>query len=290
MNTNIFKNYRGQDGLRHNFNKLAGQTFEGLDFEPWYQNGYWGDQYNPHSIVVDGEVIANVSVNLIDFLWNGNRKHLIQLGTVMTREGFRNQGLIRQIMREIDKEYSQAADGIYLFASDSVLNFYPKFGFRKAMEYCCTKPFSTSQERSVIQIPMKTKADRKMLEDAMGRSVSYSRFDMAGNNNLIMFYVIGPMRDSVYYDPKHDTYVIAETDKDTLIIHNIFSEKKHPLDDIFASFGRKTKRVALGFTPAETEGYTISEYKEEDCTLFVKGAAFDAFDKDKLIFPTLSHA
>ena len=47
MNTQIIKSYRNQDTLRHSFNALAGKTFEGLNFEPWYQNGYWSDSYNP---------------------------------------------------------------------------------------------------------------------------------------------------------------------------------------------------------------------------------------------------
>ena len=40
------KDYRDNPGLRASFNALAGEIF-GLDFEDWYQNGYWGDSYNP---------------------------------------------------------------------------------------------------------------------------------------------------------------------------------------------------------------------------------------------------
>ena len=44
----VIKNYRNNDALRRSFNRLAGDTF-GLDFEDWYQNGYWGENYNPYS-------------------------------------------------------------------------------------------------------------------------------------------------------------------------------------------------------------------------------------------------
>ena len=53
----------------------------------------------------------------------------------MTDEKYRNRGLIRQIMEEIDKDYSEIVDGIFLFANDEVLDFYPKFGFQKSGEY-----------------------------------------------------------------------------------------------------------------------------------------------------------
>lgn len=300
MNTNIIKNYRDQDDLRHSFNALAAKTFDGLSFEAWYQDGYWGDRYNPHSIVIDGAVAANVSVNTIDFIWNCEKKRLIQLGTVMTEECFRNQGLIRQIMQEIDREYAKDVDGFYLFANDSVLDFYPKFGFRKVMEYRCTKPFSTSKECSMIKVPMSTtdsscnparrNDNRSRLADAMGRSVSYSRFRMVDNDNLMMFYATGFMQDNVYYSEKYDTYVIADIEGDTLMVHDVFSEVKHSLDDIFAAFGSDIRQVVLGFTPSDREGYQVSAFREEDCTLFVRGRVFDSFEQDQLIFPTLSHA
>ena len=62
----IIKNYRDNEQLRHSFNELAMKTFD-IDFEDWYQNGYWTDRYNPHSIVIDGKVVANVSVNTTVF-------------------------------------------------------------------------------------------------------------------------------------------------------------------------------------------------------------------------------
>lgn len=290
MNPCLIKNYQNQDNLRHNFDALAMKTFDGLSFEQWYQNGYWSNRYNPHSIVVGEEIIANVSVNLMDFMWNGQRKHFIQLGTVMTDERYRNQGFIRQIMYKIDREYSQTVDGIYLFANDSVLDFYPRFGFKKAREYHYTKSFSSSREYRMVQVPMREKEDRKKLEDAIRHSVSYSRFDMIDNPNLVLFYLTGFMQENIYYDPDHDAYVVAEINDDTLIVHQIFSQKKHPIDTILAAFGSDMKHVLLGFTPIDATGYTVSELKEEDCTLFIKGPGFDNFEQDTIMFPTLSHA
>ena len=65
MEFEIISGYRKNDALRTSFNKLAEKTF-GLSFEGWYRSGYWNDKYIPYSIVTDGNVIANVSVNLID--------------------------------------------------------------------------------------------------------------------------------------------------------------------------------------------------------------------------------
>ena len=147
----IVKDYRDNAVLRHSFNELAKKTF-GLDFEDWYQNGFWNDHYNPYSIVEDNRVLANVSVNKTDMILNETKpteqrtlKHFLQLGTVMTEESCRNRGYIRILMEQIEKDYTKQ-DGIYLFANDSVLSFYPKFGFNKALEYQYSKEISGTGE------------------------------------------------------------------------------------------------------------------------------------------------
>lgn len=99
----IVKGYRNDDALRGSFDRLARRTFD-LAFEDWYQNGFWGDDYIPYSVVIDGAVAANVSVNRTDFVLGGETKHFIQLGTVMTDERYRNRGLIRRLMAEIDRD------------------------------------------------------------------------------------------------------------------------------------------------------------------------------------------
>lgn len=285
----FIKNYRSNDALRASFNELAEKTFD-LNFEDWYQNGYWGENYIPYSLVDDGKVIANVSVNTTDFIWKGNKKHFIQLGTVMTDKAYRNQGLIRQLMNEIEKDYGREAEGMYLFANDGVLDFYPRFGFGKAVEYQYTKEVSFPNARSVTQVPMREKSAWNVLEEAIKKSVCQSSFEMAGNSGLIMFYITKFMQENVYYEEKQQAYVIAEIEEEELFIHNIFSEKRVDLDKIAEAFGRGIKRVNLGFTPEETNGYIVSERKEWDCTLFLKGAGFDGFAQSKIMFPTLAHA
>lgn len=285
----LIKNYRKNDELRHSFNELAKATF-GLDFEDWYQNGYWGENYIPYSIVKDGNVIANVSVNITDMNWKGSKKHFIQLGTVMTAESYRNQGLIRQIMEEIEKDYGQDVDGMYLFANDEVLDFYPKFGFRTTVEYQYSKQVSIEESGTMAPVSMKSKQEWSVLVDAINKSIPFGAFEMVENSDLFMFYVTKFMQENVYYDEALDVYVIAEIEEDELLIHNIFSKKKGNLEDIIRAFGKDIKKVTLGFAPETKSGYEKEEVREEDTTLFVKGDIFAEFENEQLMFPTLAHA
>lgn len=309
----IKKNYRDNAALRRSFNELAGQTF-GLNFEDWYQNGLWGDNYNPYSVVKDGEVIANVSVNRTDMVFDGKIKHFLQLGTVMTREAYRKQGLIRRIMEEIDADDCKKADGIYLFANDSVLEFYPKFGFEKAPEYQylkrlanareCTgsrtlpnteecmgfKSPSSAGEFLFEKVPMHTKQAFRELASAMERNVFRGRLDMINNKELILFYVTKFMQENVYYHKDSDTYVIAELENRALFLHNVFSGTLTRLDEVTALFGKAADEVTLGFVPQKRENYEAKELHEEDCTFFVRGGGLQIFSEEKLRIPSLSHA
>lgn len=290
----VIKNYKDNDALRKSFNELAMKTFD-ISFEDWYQNGYWGENYNPYSIVVDGKIVSNVSVNHMSFFWNGERKFFIQLGTVMTNESYRNRGFIKQIMDEIERDYQQKTEGFFLFANDSVLDFYPKFGFQKSKEFQYVREISTTEksvtdQMTIEQIPMQDKTAWTLLEKAIQKSIPHSSFEMAYNSELILFYVTKYMQENVYYHKEQDAYVIAEIEDNSLLLHNIFSPVPVEIGQIVESFGNGIQQVRLGFTPMDCEGYTRVPLKEDDCTLFLKGKEFERFTQDGLMFPTLAHA
>ena len=207
----------------------------------------------------------------------------------MTDEAYRNRGLIRAIMAEIEKD-TAGADGIYLFANDEVVEFYPKFGFTRGSEHICTREVKQDTHCTMAQIPMDCPAQWKRLSDAMVASQFREGCRMVGNPELVFFYVTQFMQECVYRCEELDAYVIAEVEDGNLLIHNVFSGKDISLDSVIAAFGSEIHTVTLGFTPASKAGFTVSDYHEEDCNFFVKGSFFREFSKKKLRIPTLSHA
>ena len=284
---NIIHGYRHDKALRDSFNALAEQTF-GLNFEGWYQNGFWGDNYDPHSIVIDGEVAANVSVNRTDLVFGGKRYHILQLGTVMTAPEHRGKGYGRAIMDYIEKAYADA-DGIYLFANDTVVDFYPRFGFRPAREMAYSKSFGLTGECKTEQVLMDGPAAWEKLAAAMEKSTFREGCPMVDNPGLIFFYVSLFLQEAVYFIPHLDAWVIAEPEEGSLTIHNIFADSAVTIEDVARAFGN-VDRVHLGFAPADPTGWEISELREEDTHFFVKGAVFEEFEERGLRIPSLSHA
>lgn len=282
----VIHGYREDPALRSSFNALAEETF-GLNFEHWFRLGYWGDNYDPHSVVVDGKIVANVSVNRTDLRIGGEVRRIYQLGTVMTGPEYRNRGYIRAIMAEVEKTCA-GADGVYLFANDSVLEFYPKFGFCRGTEYVYSKEAASAGERRMERFPMDTPENRDRLARAMAESRFQTACEMVGNPGLIFFYAAQFMADCVYHWPEKDLWAIAEEEDGVLTLHNVFGPDV-ALEEVIAAFGH-CGPVTLGFAPADPSGWEKQELHEEDCTFFVKGSGFGDFAGKGLRIPTLSHA
>lgn len=286
----FIKDYKDNALFRKSYNALTQKTY-GFDFEQWYQAGYWGGGYVPYSLLDGGNIIANVSISIIDFLALGENKRYIQIGTVMTDSRYRNQGLARYLIEKVIEEWKDKCDMLYLFANDSVLNFYPKFGFTVANEYQCSKTITNNNEIAVAQrLDMSLKSSIELLIEKINNSISISKLTMLKNMGLIMFYCTSFMRNNVYYLEGEDVIVIGELDGDTLYLQDIFSSTEVDLDNIIKALTNKEiKTVVLGFTPNDTRGYCVNLLQEDNTTLFVMKDKEDLFKNNKLMFPVLSH-
>lgn len=284
----IEKNYRDNESLRNSFNELAGKVFGGLNFEAWYRNGFWKDNYIPYSIVIDGKVVSNISVNACNMNYDGRIVKLIQIGTVMTDPDYRGRGYARMLMEKIIEDYENKVDGIYLFANDSVVDFYPKFGFRKSREYQFSKAVKIDTERTAQLVPMAEKSDWDNMVQILNKTEQNAKMYMVSNSGLYMFYLSQFMQENTFYIEDCDSYAIAEIEDDTLILHAVVGSGA--IDRVISAFGKEIKKVILAFTPNDSTGYDKSEVIEEDTHLFVRGKFFDDTNDDEFMFQAITHA
>ena len=286
----IFTNSMKEDNaLRRSYNSLAEKTF-GLSFEEFYQNGYWTDKYIPYSLFDDGKVIANASVNILKSFYNGQEKRCIQIGTVMTDSDYRNQGLSRYLIERILSEWKESCDTMYLFANDSVLDFYPKFGFVKAVEYQCSSPI-TPTKGCVRKLDMSHASDREFLKRYYSKSNPYSALAIKDNYELLMFYCTSLMKDCVYFLEDFDAVIIASNKNEILTCYDIFSDGNHAMIEMVSRVAESQIRsVVFGFTPIEHAAFHSRILEEEDTTLFVLKGKDNWFVNHQMMFPVLSHA
>mgnify|MGYP001027382472 FL=1 len=290
-------NYKDNDSIRAALNRLTRDTF-GFDFESWYQNDYWkDDMYMPHSLMDGERMVANVSANRMEFVISGEIKHFIQIGTVMTAKEYRGQGLGRYLIEKVINTYRDVCDGIYLFGNDSVLDYYPKFGFEVSKEYIYKKQLLVAgmREKSplnpkyseFIKIENPSNEERKKFFDYVRRAVSNDGMTMR-NVGLMGFY-LHDMED-VYYSESLDTYVVADMQDNTLHLNYIIVKKAVELNDILEAFQGVAETVILDFTPSNKNGFEVVEFEEEDCTLFYIGEELKRIEREQLHFPSISHA
>jgi len=295
----IKKIYKDDIALLDSFNELTRNTF-GFDFTGWHAAGHFSDMYVPHVLTDEGKVVSNVSVNRIQFDMGGVIKNYIQIGTVMTDNAYRGQGLNRKIMESIMQEYAGKVDGIYLFGNDSVLEYYPKFGFIPCEEY--EYYFTYENKNDVVpyvmeKVDLADEAQEKRLYAVME---NYSATPDVSNENdalymsenicLYHFWLDTEFRDSIYYLPECKAYVVAAVEEDKLKLYQIIGKEKVDVKRIAKAFGEGFSEVVLGYTPVYKEGLSVRIHKEEDCTLFILGEDLKCVSEKKMMFPILSHA
>lgn len=319
----LVKQIKDHERYRNSFMELAKAVF-GLSFYSWYENGFWTDRYIPYALADGSRVAANASVNIIDTVWKGEKKRYIQIGTVMTHPDCRGQGLMRRIMENILEDWKERCDGIYLYANDSVLDFYPKFGFEKAQEYCYSIKAASAplmDEGSVeaaalcagekapelgvrndrenemenrfgwMRLNMDGEEARALLRGFYRQGNPYSALPMADNYGLLMFYCADFMKENVYYSPERNVICVASQVENRVYLSDVFGEPDCSLKELAQTLPFECyDTVVLGFTPKEPEGFFCEPLEEDDTTLFVFSEKENVFGKARVRMPELSRA
>ena len=290
----LVSNYMRDDTLRHALNDLTKKTF-GFDFEDWVTGGYFEGDYIPYSFIEDGKIISNVSANRMTFLQNGVERNYIQIGTVMTDEAYRRQGLAKKLMDSVVKQYKDSCDGLYLFSNLDAVDFYDKCGFSKETEY----RYSVKDEFCIRKTAGKTfvrvdTGDEQMKQkymDMVRRSVSNSSFEQLNKYGLQMFYTAD--MENVYYAKDMDCFIVAEMEENTLLLQSIVCENQVTLLDVLQRVREEYHKCRLGFVPAlkDMDMCVAEKYDgADDYRLFYLGEQLKSIENEKLYFPELSHA
>lgn len=263
------KNVRENKDLRDSFNQLAEDTF-GIHFGQWHARGYWTEKYVPFSYIEGDRVIANVSVNLIDFIMAGEEKKAIQIGTVMTHPDCRNRGLSTDLLKSVLAEYRDQVDFVYLFANQNVLEFYLKFGFQAQQETLFSMVPGTVGKVSERKLDMEEEADRNLAYGiARDRLPVSNRFGTKNTGELFMFYALYAFPDNLYYLEEEDVVVMFQRDGERIDLFDVVCRENVNVRKIAEKLADDdTRQIVFHFTPEETEGMRADVFHGDE-VLFV---------------------
>ncbi len=281
------------DALKDSFSRmgyfqLTKQIFR-LEFEKWYQPEYWDNRFIPYILMHNEKVVSSVAVCMNDISWPGQRKRYVQISTVMTLPEYRNKGLNRYLMEAVLSEWKDNCDAIYLLANDSVVNFYPKFGFEEYKEFQYSKSIIKSNGiYRKLEIEDPDDWNLIITKYMLGNPFSELKVE---NKSQFIFHCIQTFSKDIYYLDKYDTLAIVQFENDRLTCYDIFTDADFRLDDILNMMANESTKVAcLGFTPKSKEDYICEELQEQDTHLFVLKGKENIFKDKRIMFPIWSRA
>jgi len=273
--------------MRESYFNLAKTVFN-LDFNKWYNSGFWDNNFIPYVLYDSNLAVSSVGVCINDVERNGKIKRYVQISTVMTLPEYRAKGLNRRLMEYVPNEWKDKCDAVYLLANDSVVNFYPKFGFEEHTEY----DFIIQAQKTkgeYIKLDLNKKDDLELLIKKYNASNPFAELKVK-NFSQFMFHCLYFLSDNIYYIEKYDAIVIIEQKEEKWICYDILTDFDYRLSEILGIIVNDSKPVYLGFTPKMLEDCHIQKSDENNNHLFVLKGKENVWENNKILLPLLSRA
>ncbi|MBI5534134.1 MAG: GNAT family N-acetyltransferase [Deltaproteobacteria bacterium] len=214
--------------------ELTTAVFE-FDFEEWSAHGFVDPNYVPVSYVLDGRVIANVSVYSLDMVVRGVPARALQVCTCATLERFRRLGLASKLLTYALERFADGHDFVFLFSSDEAKPLYQRHGFMPVPEYLpSVRPPSGSRRPGAVRLNVDRPEDLSRLA-AMARARTPVSWLLGVNNApLLLFHCLHRLRDQLYYVQEFDCIVaFAQHEDGRLSIYDIVSEQLPPFASLY---------------------------------------------------------
>jgi len=250
------------------FDDLIQEVF-GFSFAPWLEHKLWDEHYESYSIIRDGRMLANTCVYKTDMIVNGQRSPAIQLGAVCTRESERGKGLSRLLTEHILSLYKETP--AYLFANESVLDFYPRFGFKQIQIH---RPVLAASINNDPTKAVKHEADSKTVVKAINNRKAFSNtLDCLNTGSIQMFHLLMGYPDDIYSLPENDVIVIAQQSDTGLYIADVIARKPVAFEKLKIELPfNGVEVIEFGFCPDWLDVSPVWEpVGMNDFPVFIKG-------------------
>ncbi len=264
--------------------RAAGRTFK-----PWAERGGWRPDYEILAIERDGQILSTVGRQRLRLVVNGQERDGYQLGGVASRPDQRGRGLSRRVLTWILSEADALNLPVILFANKSVLDFYPRFGFRRVLQ----KRFVAAGTIEPAGHPAPTvdigvAADRERLAGLCARAcVLGETLSARDYYPALLFHLIYRPRP-VYRLDEFEAALIANVEDERLVLHELLAARPF---DLAAALPRlvshPVRELEFRFSP---EGWWPKAQAlpagEADSPLFVRG--MPPLSTDVFRFPDLA--
>ena len=261
------------------FFQFVDRVFRGARTEPWTawrDRGGWTDGYEVFAIVDDGRIVSTIGRSRMHMVIEGQGRAGYQLGAVATLPPYRRQGLARQLMNWVIGELTEPDQPIILFANASVLDFYPRFGFKRI-------PQRRSFTRAALQ-PSGAQAPRCDLSDASDRSrlatLCAATPPTRGHLTARDYYWLALWNLScgsaaVSWIPEFKAAIATTVEDERLVVHDVFAAQPFDLRLVVPTLiTQPIAELEFLFDPGDfCPAASRAAFDDAASPLFVRGAA-----------------
>jgi hypothetical protein len=266
--------YRDDSDLRNKFFQFIQAVFPHADFKAWYDAGYWSDHYIPHSIIKKDVIASNVSISKMKLLIDRKVMNGIQIGTVGTIPEYRNQGMSRFLMEYVIEKYQLINDIMFLFANESVLDFYPKFDFKQYPEVLFISTSIPESNYNAKKLNLQNKADVELIHNFLSFRQDVTRIFSALDYEFItQWHLINIFSDNLHYLNDEEIIFVISKEKKELHIWDIICKHPFDIETVLSKIiqSQDTESIIYHFPPDQL-GYKYDEITtDNDSFLFVRG-------------------
>ena len=255
------------------FLRYVPRVFPRVSFRRWYELGGWGESYRSFAMAEGSQIVANASLQRMNIILRGCALTGWQLGAVGVVPEWRGKGLQRPLMERLLASIP-AGDITFLFANDTVLDFYPRFGFAPHSEavFAAEHGVMPSGER-LRTLSIDRSEDRALLARvaAHARPVT-NEFGARDYYGVLLWYWANFYDGCFHYCEADDAIIVAEQEGATLRVCDVLASRPVELRSYLPRIASApAQRVEFGFNPGSwwPDAKAVAEYR--DSPLFVRG-------------------
>ena len=250
------------------------KVFPRASFRRWYGLGGWNEDYVAFSMADGADIVASASLQRMNIVLRGEWITGWQLGAVGVLPQWRGRGLQRQIMQRLLGSIDEK-DIVFLFANDTVLDFYPLFGFKRVIESVFAAEYNVKPASEPLRaLSIDRAEDLALLARVAATAAPTTReFGARDYGGVLLWYWANFYDGCFYYCEAEDAIIVAEHDGATLRICDVLARTPFDLRSYLPRVAKDAaQRVEFGFTPDAwwPDARVIADYT--DSPLFVRGA------------------
>ena len=256
------------------FNDFVSGIFRSADFGAWIEHGGWRKGYDVFALLDEGRIVASIGRTRMALGIDGSTITGYQLGAVATAPTHRGRGLSRELMQWALAQPEAEGAPVLLFANASVLDFYPRFGFRTLAqrryraEFDC-RPALAPQTHA---LDLGAAADRACLSAACAAARVHAGALVARNYYEVLLWHLLHAPRRVLHLPDLDAVCIVSEQDGRLQLHDALCAAPLDLHAVLPRLAQApVSSIEFGFDPGDAWPRSRSVSSGAESPLFVRG-------------------